>query len=91
MDALRRSYMIELMPPYSRNASQRVIKSPQIVRRGFGSRVGQSANARLESQGGFELFKIARLPSPTATGPHDRARSRFERFENGSTLYVDLV
>lgn len=30
-DALLRSYLIELIPPYSRNASQRVIKSPKLV------------------------------------------------------------
>jgi uncharacterized protein len=30
IDALRRSYLIELIPPYSRNAAQRVIKSPKL-------------------------------------------------------------
>jgi len=30
MDALERSYLLERVPPYSRNASQRVIKSPKI-------------------------------------------------------------
>jgi predicted AAA+ superfamily ATPase len=30
IDALRRSYLIELVPPYSRNAAQRVIKSPKL-------------------------------------------------------------
>ncbi len=29
-DALARSYMIELVPPYTRNASERVIKSPKL-------------------------------------------------------------
>lgn len=30
-DGLRRSYLIELVPPYSRNAGQRVIKAPKLV------------------------------------------------------------
>lgn len=30
VDALERSYLIERVPPYSRNASQRVIKSPKV-------------------------------------------------------------
>lgn len=30
MDALSRSYLIELVPPYSRNAGQRVIKAPKL-------------------------------------------------------------
>jgi uncharacterized protein len=30
VDALKRSYLIELVPPYSRNASQRVIKAPKM-------------------------------------------------------------
>lgn len=30
IDALRRSYLIELVPPYSRNAGQRVIKAPKL-------------------------------------------------------------
>ncbi|MBK8232631.1 MAG: ATP-binding protein [Candidatus Eisenbacteria bacterium] len=30
LDALQRSYLIELVPPYFRNASQRVIKSPKL-------------------------------------------------------------
>lgn len=30
-DALVRSYLVELVPPYSRNAGQRVIKAPKIV------------------------------------------------------------
>lgn len=30
LEALQRSYLIELIPPYSRNASQRVIKSPKL-------------------------------------------------------------
>jgi hypothetical protein len=29
--ALERSYLIELLPPYSRNASQRVIKAPKLI------------------------------------------------------------
>jgi len=29
-DALERSYLLELIPPYSRNASQRVIKAPKL-------------------------------------------------------------
>lgn len=31
IDALGRSYLIELLPPYSRNASQRVIKAPKLI------------------------------------------------------------
>lgn len=31
LDALRRSYLVEQIAPYSRNASQRVIKSPKLV------------------------------------------------------------
>jgi predicted AAA+ superfamily ATPase len=30
LEALQRSYLIELIPPYSRNAGQRVIKSPKL-------------------------------------------------------------
>ncbi len=30
LDALQRSYLVELVPPYSRNAGQRVIKAPKI-------------------------------------------------------------
>lgn len=30
LEALQRSYLVELIPPYSRNAAQRVIKSPKI-------------------------------------------------------------
>lgn len=30
LEALQRSYLLEFVPPYSRNASQRVIKSPKI-------------------------------------------------------------
>lgn len=30
VEVLQRSYLVELIPPYSRNASQRVIKSPKI-------------------------------------------------------------
>lgn len=30
LETLRRSYLIELIPPYSRNSGQRVIKSPKI-------------------------------------------------------------
>jgi hypothetical protein len=30
IDALERSYLVELIPPYSRNASQRVIRAPKI-------------------------------------------------------------
>ena len=30
LDALRRAYLIEIMPAYSRNASQRVIKAPKL-------------------------------------------------------------
>ena len=30
LEALQRSYLVELIPPYSRNASQRVIKSPKL-------------------------------------------------------------
>jgi predicted AAA+ superfamily ATPase len=30
LDVLQRSYLIDLVPPYSRNASQRVIKAPKL-------------------------------------------------------------
>lgn len=52
IDALRRSYLIELIQPYSRNASQRVIKSPKLF--AVDSAFALAA-ARESSPSGFHL------------------------------------
>jgi predicted AAA+ superfamily ATPase len=54
-DALRRSYLIELIQPYSRNASQRVIKAPKMV---FVDSALAQAAAREVEPSGFHLENL---------------------------------
>lgn len=54
-DALRRSYLIELIPPYSRNAGQRVIKAPKMV---FVDCALAQAAARETEPNGFHLENL---------------------------------
>lgn len=51
-DALRRSYLIDLIPPYSRNAGHRVIKAPKMV---FVDCALAQAAARVTEPTGFHL------------------------------------
>ena len=55
MDALARSYLIELVPPYSRNAGQRVIKSPKLF---MADSALALAAARESEPSGFHLENV---------------------------------
>lgn len=58
VDALKRSYLIELVPPYSRNASSRVIKAPKLfaVDSAFAL-----AGARESEPSGFHLENLVAI------------------------------
>ena len=51
-DALSRSYLIELIPPYSRNAGHRVIKAPKLI---FADSALALAASREEQPTGFHM------------------------------------
>lgn len=55
IDALLRSYLIELLPPFSRNAGQRVIKAPKLF---MADTAFAMAAARETSPSGFHLENL---------------------------------
>jgi uncharacterized protein len=86
IDALRRSYMIELIPPYSRNAAQRVIKSPKL----FAVDSALTLAAAGESTpSGFHLENLVAVDLATwRDGGHRRA---VYHWRLGSGQEVDFV
>lgn len=71
IDALRRSYLIELVPPYSRNAAQRVIKAPKLF--AVDSAFALAA-ARESLPSGFHLENLVATDLATwSDGGHRRA------------------
>ncbi len=97
-DALARSYMIEMIPPYSRNASQRVIKSPKIFM--VDSALAMAA-ARETEPTGFHLenlvatdLSVWKDAAPTRSLHHWRLQSGqevdFVLEEDGKLLPVEI-
>jgi predicted AAA+ superfamily ATPase len=86
IDALKRSYMIELMPPYSRNAAQRVIKSPKLF--AVDSALAMAA-AREISPSGFHLENLVAMD--LATWRDGGIRRAVYYWRLGSGQEVDFV
>jgi uncharacterized protein len=86
LDALRRSYMIELMPPYSRNAAQRVIKSPKLF--AVDSALALAA-ARESTPSGFHLENLVAMD--LATWRDGGVRRAVYHWRLGSGQEVDFV
>lgn len=85
-DALRRSYMIELLPPYSRNAAQRVIKSPKLF--AVDSALALAA-AREITPSGFHLENL--VAQDLATWRDGGVRRAVYHWRLGSGQEVDFV
>lgn len=98
LEALQRSYLIELIPPYSRNSGQRVIKSPKLYSVDAAlalaaSRETMPTGFHLETLIASDLF-VWRDGSPTRDLHHWRLSSGqevdFILEENGQLLPVEI-
>jgi predicted AAA+ superfamily ATPase len=98
LEALQRSYLIELIPPYSRNSGQRVIKSPKLYSVDAALAIAASRDAiptgfHLETAVASDLF-VWRDGSPTRDLYHWRLSSGqevdFILEENGQLLPVEV-
>lgn len=86
LDALRRSYLIELVPPYSRNAGQRVIKSPKLF--AVDSALALAA-ARESAPSGFHLENL--VATDLATWSEGSRKRAVYYWRLGSGQEVDFV
>ena len=98
LEALQRSYLIELVPPYSRNSGQRVIKTPKIYSVDAALAIAASRDTtatgfHLETAVASDLF-VWRDGSPTRDLYHWRLSSGqevdFVLEENGQLLPVEV-
>lgn len=86
IDALRRSYLIELVPPYSRNPAQRVIKAPKLF--AVDSALALAA-ARESRPSGFHLENLVATDLATWSDA-DRKRAVYH-WRLGSGQEVDFI
>jgi predicted AAA+ superfamily ATPase len=85
-DALRRSYLVELVPPYSRSAGQRVIKAPKLF--SVDSALALAA-ARERAPSGFHLENLVATDLATwSDAGHTRS---LYHWRLGSGQEVDFV
>lgn len=98
LEALQRSYLIELIPPYSRNSGQRVIKAPKLYSVDAALAIAASRDTtptgfHLETAVASDLF-VWRDGAPTRDLYHWRLRSGqevdFVLEENGRLLPVEV-
>jgi uncharacterized protein len=86
IDALRRSYLIELLPPYSRNPAHRVIKSPKLF--AVDSAFALAA-ARENTPSGFHLENL--VATDLATWSENRRNRAAYHWRLGSGQEVDFI
>jgi uncharacterized protein len=98
LEALQRSYLIELIPPYSRNSGQRVIKAPKLYSVDAALAIAASRDTtptgfHLETAVASDLF-VWRDGAPTRDLYHWRLSSGqevdFVLEENGQLLPVEI-
>ena len=98
LEALQRSYLIELIPPYSRNSGQRVIKAPKLYSVDTALAIAASRDTtptgfHLETAVASDLF-VWRDGAPTRDLYHWRLSSGqevdFVLEENGQVLPVEV-
>ena len=98
LEVLQRSYLVELIPPYSRNAGQRVIKAPKLYSVDAALAIAASRDStptgfHLETAVASDLF-VWRDDSPTRDLYHWRLNSGqevdFILEENGQLLPLEI-